>query len=172
MIHNFELKQGSQWFEIDIAIVAPHAIYVVDTKGTMGTIHVATGKWHPEGRAPYNSPLPKLRQHARILKGLIEGVPPNPDRHKLWVEAVVILTAPGAFLNDPQGKDRESVVALQGCEKYFTDPKRLATQFTPASTAPHLGSILPMITGGARPVKGLPLLQSWQCVERLTSTDV
>jgi serine/threonine protein kinase len=173
VIHNFELKQGSQWFEIDIAIIAPHAIYVVDTKGTVGTIHVASGKWHPEGRAPYDSPLPKLRHHARVLKGLIEGVPPNHDRHKLWVEAVVILTAPGAFLNDPAGKDKESVVPLQGCEMYFTDPKRLATQFTPASTAPHLGHIEKLLTGAnSRPVKGLPLLQSWQCVERLASTDV
>ena len=153
VIHNFELKHGSQWFEIDIAVVAPHAIYVVDTKGTAGTIHVATGKWHPEGRPPYESPLPKLRHHAKILKGLVEGVPPHPDRRRLWVEAVVLLTAPGAFLNDPQAKDRDSVVALQGCESYFTGPTRLATQFTPASTAPHLGTILPMITGVARPVK-------------------
>lgn len=172
VIHNFELKQGSQWFEIDIVIIAPHAIYVADTKGTFGTIHVASGRWHPEARAPYDSPLPKLRHHAKILKGLIEGVPPNPDRHRLWVEAVVILTAPGAFLNDPVGKDRESVVALQGCEKYFTDPNRLATQFNPASTVPHAENIQKMLTGGARPVKGLPLLQSWQCVERLASTDV
>jgi serine/threonine protein kinase len=172
VIHNFELKQGSQWFEIDIVVIAPHAVYVVDTKGTQGTIHVATGKWHPEGRAPYDSPLPKLRHHAKVLKGMIEGVPPHPERHRLWVEAVVILTAPGAFLNDPQGKDRDSVVALQGCEKYFADPSRLGTQFKPASTVPFAGHILQLITGGGRPVKGLPLLQSWQCVERLASTDV
>jgi hypothetical protein len=66
VIHNFELRgDNSQWYEIDLAIVAPHAVYLVDVKSTYGEIYVAGGKWHPEGRTPFLSPLAKLRHHTR-----------------------------------------------------------------------------------------------------------
>jgi serine/threonine protein kinase len=172
VVHNFELKSGSQWFEVDVAIIAPHAIYVVDVKSLHGQIHVTRGRWHPEGRPPFDSPLPKLRQHARTLKGLIEGVPPHLERRKLWVEAVILLTASDAYLNDPVGNDRSSTIQLAGSERYFTDPRQLTAPFSPAKTLNALGEILGVIVGKARPVSNRPLFQSWQCEERLTSNDV
>jgi len=43
VLHNFELRSDNgQWFEIDVAIVAPHAVYLVDVKSTYGEIHAAT----------------------------------------------------------------------------------------------------------------------------------
>jgi hypothetical protein len=68
LMHNFELRVEKQTFEIDLAVLAPHAIYLVNVKSTTVEIHVAGGKWFPEGRPPFASPLAKLRQHARITR--------------------------------------------------------------------------------------------------------
>lgn len=176
VLHNFELRSDNgQWFEIDIAIIALHAIYLVDVKSTYGEIHVAGGKWHPEGRTPFASPLAKLRHHTRLLHGLLSAAAIGPHvalRH-VWVEATVLLTAPDAVLRDPEGRDRDRVVKLEGCEKFFSDSTRLPERTPrPATTTPHITQILSTLTGKARPQQGLPLLgRSWQCEERLTAND-
>jgi len=58
-------------FEIDLVLLAPQCVFVVDIKGTHGHIEVYGSKWHPENRQPYHSPVAKLRQHAKILSSLI-----------------------------------------------------------------------------------------------------
>jgi len=177
VLHNFELRSDDgQWFEIDIAVVAPHAVYLVDVKSTYGEIHVAGSRWHPEGRTPFASPLAKLRHHTRQLHGVLSNAASGTHlalRH-VWVEAVVILTAPDAKLRDPEGRDRDHTWPLQGCERQFMDASRLPTRTPPpAPTAPHLGQIMSALTcKNARPQQGLPLLgRSWQCEERLTGND-
>lgn len=172
VLHNFELRhENGQWFEVDLAIIAPHAVYIVDVKSTYGEIQVAAGKWHPERRAPFTSPLAKLRLHAKQLSTLIAGQPPRPNLRAIWVEAAVILTAPDAQLLDPEGRDRDRVVKLTNCEKFFQNAARLPHQ-PPASTAPHIGAIIAAIKGKARPQVGLPLYgRSWQCEERLGGND-
>ena len=65
LLHNFEIQRGGELFEIDVAVLAPHAVYLVDVKGTRGLIDVYGSKWYPDGRQPYTSPLLKLRAHAR-----------------------------------------------------------------------------------------------------------
>jgi hypothetical protein len=81
----------------------------------------------------------------------------------------VLLTAPDAVLRDPEGRDRDHVVKLRGCESVFCNPGLLPDRTPPPeSTTPHVGQILSTITGKARPQQGLPLLgRSWQCEERL-----
>ena len=44
IFHNFEMRKAREVFEIDIAILAPHAVYLVDVKGTRGTIDVYGSK--------------------------------------------------------------------------------------------------------------------------------
>ena len=170
VLHNFELKAGDKWFEIDLAIIAPHSVYVVDVKSTLGEIHVDGNKWQPEGRTPFTSPLPKLRSHAKVLKSLIVGTPEHPERRKIYVDAAVILTAPGAFLNDPSGRETPSVCQLQGCESFFQDSSRLPFQ-PPTSTVPHEGAIRQAIQGKARARTGLPTFGNWKCEERLGGSD-
>ncbi|WP_459567006.1 nuclease-related domain-containing protein, partial [Enterobacter hormaechei] len=81
-------------FEIDIAILAPHAIYLVDVKGTRGNIDVYGSKWYPEGRQKFHSPLAKLRNHAKVMSTLLadsnKGI---IELRKVHVHAVVLLTA-------------------------------------------------------------------------------
>ena len=177
IVHNFELRgEGGQWFEVDLAVVAPHAVYLVDVKSTYGEIHVAGSKWHPEGRTPFASPLAKLRQHARRYHGFLSdaATPATQGIRHVWCEALVILTNPSAVLRDPEGKDRDSVVHIEKALSYLRDPSRLPeVRFTRQPTSPFLGKILEIFSGkNARPSQQLPRLGlSWQCEERLTAND-
>ncbi len=40
ILHNFEIQIGNELLEVDLAVVAPHAVYLVDVKGTRGDIDV------------------------------------------------------------------------------------------------------------------------------------
>ncbi len=131
LLHNFEIERQGERFEIDIALLTPHALYLIDVKGTRGTIDVHGHKWYPEGRAPYPSPLGKLQGHARTVKGLITQA--HPGRHELdsiYVTAAILLTAPDAHLNDREQRDAERVVKLKDAERYFKDASRVPPRFS------------------------------------------
>lgn len=99
ILHNFEVERGGELFEVDLAVIAPHAVYLVDTKGTRGLIDAYGSKWYPEGRQPFTSPLIKLRGHARSLKGIItDSQPSRSDLRDIYVDAAVVLAAPDADL--------------------------------------------------------------------------
>ena len=68
VLHNFEIGQDGERFEVDLAVLTPHAVYLIDVKGTRGLIEVDRSRWYPEGRAPFTSLLAKLRSHARTFK--------------------------------------------------------------------------------------------------------
>ncbi|MEJ6004773.1 protein kinase [Paucibacter sp. AS339] len=131
LLHNFEIERQGERFEIDIALLTPHALYLIDVKGTRGTIDVYGNRWYPEGRAPYPSPLGKLRGHARTVKGLVTQA--NPGRNELdgiYVDAAILLTAPDAHLNDREQLDADRVVKLKDAERYFKDATRIPTRFS------------------------------------------
>ena len=64
VFHNFEILRDGERFGVDLAVLAPHALYLVDVNGTRGLIDVYGSKWYPEGRQPFMSPLLELRGHA------------------------------------------------------------------------------------------------------------
>lgn len=131
LLHNFEIERQGERFEIDIALLTPHALYLIDVKGTRGTIDVHGNKWYPEGRAPYPSPLGKLRGHARTVKGLItQAHPGRRELDSIYVDAVILLTAPDAHLNDREQIDAELVVKLKDAERYFKDATRIPARFS------------------------------------------
>ncbi|WP_411845625.1 protein kinase [Roseibacillus persicicus] len=174
VLHNFELKRGSQWYEIDLAIIAPHAVYLVDVKGTHGRITVEGKYWVPEGRKPFINPLKKLRAHTKVTSGLLEAGRGKVGRGKVWFEAAVLLSADDADLIDPKGDDTASTVRLQGCEDYFTKPGKLtrSARFPKEPTDPHLSALYSLFEGAqSRPTRGLPQYGDWKCTERVTSTD-
>ncbi|MEW5885064.1 MAG: nuclease-related domain-containing protein, partial [Armatimonadota bacterium] len=114
VLHNFEVARDGETFEVDLAIIAPHAVYLVDVKGTRGLIDVYGPKWYPEGRQPFNSPLAKLRGHARAIKGVITtSQPGRRDIEDIYVDAAVLLTAPDAALVDQGGRDAPNVTTLK-----------------------------------------------------------
>lgn len=57
IFHNFEMRQGEEVFEIDIAILAPSRGIPGGCQRNAGNIDVYGSKWYPEGRQPFFSPL-------------------------------------------------------------------------------------------------------------------
>lgn len=167
VIHNFEIARQGETFEIDIALLAPHAVYVIDVKGTRGLIDVYGPKWYPEGRSPFPSPLAKLRSHAKAIKGIVTAS--HPGRHELdgiYVAAAIILTAPDAHVVDPAEIDASCVVKLKDADRYFRDTTTL-----PAGRNKNIGAFHSLISGAlnlkAKPTSGRARYGHWQVLERL-----
>lgn len=170
LLHNFEIVQDKEVFEIDLAILSPHAVYIVDIKGTLGRIDVYGNQWYPEGRSPFFSPLAKLREHAKIVKDLIcESHSHRPELRNIHVQAAVLLTAANAQLVDTTGRDEPDVVYLNKSLLYFQDKTRV-----PDRRSHDIASLLHLIQsalqGKSRPAVSPRTYQHWQVEEKLGET--
>jgi serine/threonine protein kinase len=171
IFHNFEMRQGEEIFEIDLALLAPHALYLVDIKGTHGNIDVYGSKWYPEGRQPFVSPLAKLRSHAKIMATIIrESNTGSIELRKAHVHATVLLTADDAAVIDPEGKDGPDVTDYKRCLKYFRETSRIPPSRLKDITRFH-AQIAKAITGKAKPRSAALVFRDWQVEERLGGTD-
>lgn len=171
IFHNFEMRQGEEVFEIDIAILAPHTLYLVDVKGTRGNIDVYGSKWYPEGRQPFYSPLAKLRHHTRVMATIIrESNTGMIELRKAHVHATVLLTANDATINDPSGRDGPDVTDFKRCLKYFCDISRIPEHRLDNITRFH-PQIVKAITGKAKPKSAALVFRDWQVEEKLGGTD-
>lgn len=171
VLHNFEIVRDGETFEVDIAIVAPHAVYLVDVKGTRGLIDVYGPKWYPEGRQPFSSPLAKLRGHAKAVKGIITSSQPGRrDLEDIYVDAAVVLTSPDATLVDQGGRDASNVTTLKKAAAFFQNSTRI-----PAGKSKNIGAhtniILKALQGVAKARSGPPRFGNWQVLEKLGGTD-
>ena len=171
IFHNFEIRRHSEFFEVDLAVLTPHALYLVDVKGTRGLINVYGPKWYPEGRQPYTSPLLKLRSHARTLKGILtESQPGRRELEAVFVEAVVLLTASDAHLVDQGGGDTGNVTTLKTSAAYFQNASRIPARFEKNISRLH-GMVRTALIGVARKRSGPTVLGDWEIVERLGASD-
>ncbi|MBU1544347.1 MAG: protein kinase [Proteobacteria bacterium] len=171
LFHNFELRQGAEVFEIDLAVMSPHAVYIVDIEGTHGLIDVYGSKWYPDGRQPFHSPLAKLRNHAKIMATIIrESNPGLIELRKAHVQAVVVLTADDASLNDPAGIDSPDVTDLKHCINYLSDKKRIPDHRLD-NIQRHHAQIFKAITGKAKPRSSALVFRDWQVEEKLGGDD-
>lgn len=171
VFHNFEVRRDGETFEIDIAVLAPHALYLVDVKGTRGLIDVYGPKWYPEGRQPYTSPLMKLRGHARTVKGILtESQPGRRELENVFVEAAILLTAPDANLVDQGNRDVDNVTTLKKAGAFFQNAGRIPARFEKNISRLH-GMVRSALVGVAKPRSGPLVLGDWQVVERLGASD-
>jgi serine/threonine protein kinase len=171
IFHNFEMRQGEEVFEIDIAILAPHAVYLVDVKGTRGNIDVYGSKWYPEGRQPFHSPLAKLRSHAKTMATIIrESNTGLIELRKAHVHGTVLLTADNASIFDQAGIDGPDVADFKHCLKYFRDQSRIPANRLHNITRFH-SQIAKAITGNAKPKSAALVFRDWQVEEKLGGTD-
>lgn len=170
VIHNFELRQGREVFEIDLALLGPHCVHVIDVKGTRGLIDVYGSKWYPEGRAPYHSPLAILRGHAKALKSLIcDQHPTDRALRSVHVDAAVLMTSPDAHVQDPGGHDAPAVTYLQKCTPFFKSGKRVPDNRS-TDIRGHISKIRQTVVGRAQPRSAPPCYGNWQIEEKLGGT--
>lgn len=171
LIHSFEVHRPreKQTYEVDVALIAPHSLFLIDIKGTRGHIDLYPNQWQPRGRHPYSSPLPKLRQNAKILKSFIKDqFPTQRDLDKLYTHAVILLTDPNATIRDLGGRDEADNITYldQRCLTYFKGKDHIPSHFLSDIRSLH-AKIEAGIVGKTPPKSPLPQFRDWQSIEKL-----
>ena len=162
LLHNFEIHRNGEIFEVDLAIIAPHAVYLVDVKGTHGLIDVYGPKWYPERRQPYSSPLLKLRGHARTLKGIITASQPGRrDLEGVYVDSAIVLAAPDAVFQDPGGRDAPNVTTLAKSVAFFENAARIPGKYS-KNIRSCTAWCCKALQGVAKPRSGPLRFNSWE----------
>lgn len=138
---NFVMRQPQrrgQDHEIDIVIIVPDRIILIDIKHIRGRIENRGGIWHRGDDNIGASPAHKIRDNAKVLASLIRSeihhlphVPP--------VESLVVLTHPDC---DPSGLDRVErdrtlklseflkITQAQNFRNLFTGPTRYSNTYS------------------------------------------
>lgn len=171
VLHNLELSlRGGRKYEIDVIVVTEFAVTLIDVKGTHGRIDVSGGRWYPVGRAPFRSPVEKLKAHARALKG--DLVPHGLSR--IFVDALVVLTAPDARLVDPStSRDADALHVVTGLTDLVPElskPERVETGFL-RDIGQYRDRIIAALTGVVRRRTGPLRFGHWEVIESLGETD-
>lgn len=169
---NLEIPRGRQLYEVDLIVVAPHAVYIVDVKGVYGRVEVDDNDWYPENRQPYPSPLKKYRQHVRALAGLIKDAnPAQRDKvRRILIQATVLLTTDDVEIIDVSrnGDQSKDIVRLgESCLRYFKDWQSIDNRDYDTQIAPHLGAIDRAIRGRSQPSNRKKRFGSWEVIEKL-----
>ena len=173
VLHSLEIPDSrGRLFEVDLVVVTPHMIYVIDVKGTFGRIDVQGSRWMPAGRSPFHTPLPKLRENAKRLKGLLEDA--HRELSRVYVDAVVVLPAPDARLvdhNKPQ-RDAASTVNLPHLITLLSDVSRVPSGAfsVDADIARHHETIVEEIKAIGHVPSGPLQFGNWLVIDTLSET--
>lgn len=171
VIHNFEITQGTESFEIDLAVLTPQCVYVVDVKGVRGKVEVFGSKWYPAGRTPYNSPLMQGRLNAKILKSLLTDThKTRPELQQVHVRAAVLLTAPDVQLLDPDGRDLPDCIPLSRSLHYFQSKANVPSNRS-TDIRGFLSLVEQTIRGRARPGSTALIYRDWKVEEKLGGNE-
>jgi serine/threonine protein kinase len=172
IFHNLEIKRNKETFEVDLVILAPQCVFVVDVKGTHGQIEVIGSRWHPENRQAYGSPVAKLRNIAKVLNTLFKDSNRlKAELGKVHVHAVTLMIAEDVNIIDLDGRDSEHITYCdKRCITYFQ-----SHEFIPDHRLTDIRAFLPDIKralqGKARPKSAPPRYRDWQVEEELGRTD-
>ncbi len=169
---NLEIPRSRQLYEVDLIVVAPHAVYIVDVKGVYGRVEVDDNDWYPENRQPYPSPLKKYRQHVRALAGLIKDAnPAQRDKvRRILIQATVLLTTDDVEIIDVSrnGDQSKDIVRLgEPCIRYFKDWQSIDSRDYDTQLASHLSAIDRAIRGRSQPSSRKKRFGSWEVIEKL-----
>lgn len=172
IFHNLEIKQNQETFEVDLVILAPQCVFVVDVKGTHGQIEIIGPRWYPENRQYYASPVAKLRNIAKVLNTLLKDSNRlKPDLGRVHVHAVTLMIAEDVNIIDLDGRDSDHITYCnEKCITYFQShdfipPHRLK------DIRAFFSDIKRAIQGKARAKSSPPRYRDWQVEEELGRTE-
>ncbi|MEU0519109.1 protein kinase [Streptosporangium sp. NPDC006007] len=171
VLHNIEIPVHGGKYEVDLIVVTGHSVCLIDVKGTRGRIEVANRRWYPSRRAPFGSPVAKLRGHARALKGQLERE--RPALSRVYVDSLVVLTADDARLVDPDDRpdaEANDVTTLSGLVQTLSDVSRVRAGLT-RDARPYHRDIVEALEGTVRRPTGPQRFGNWVVRERLGGTD-
>lgn len=171
VLHNIDLRlRDNRKYDIDVLVVTEFAVTLIDVKGTHGRIEVAGGRWYPSSRQAFRSPVDKLRAHARALKG---NLAPHGLNH-IFVDALVVLTAPDARLVDPStGPDADALHVVTGLADLVPElnkPERVRTGFA-RNIGQYRDMIITALTGVVEQRSAPLRFNHWAVIESLGETE-
>lgn len=172
IFHNLEIKQNKEIFEVDLIILAPQCVFIVDVKGTHGQIDIIGPRWYPEKRQAYASPVAKLRFLAKVLSTLIsDSNRTKSDLGRVHVQAVALMIADDVSITDQEGKDIDHITYCnKQCLAYFQ-----SSDFIPDKRLKDIRTFIPdvrrAIQGKAHAKSAPPRYRDWQVEEKLGATD-
>ncbi|AEP29398.1 methylation-associated defense system protein kinase MAD6 [Brumicola nitratireducens] len=170
VIHSFEVEQFDQLFEVDICVVTPHAIYLVDVKGIHGQVEVEGTNWRTS-HSSYRSPLPKLRGNAKSLSGLIcKQNRANKALKNIYIDTAVLLTIDECKFIDPENRERGHVVLLKNSTRFFTDSQRIPDRFD-RNVTKYIQIILTALGKAAKKRSHGERFGNWEVAETLTVNE-
>ncbi|WP_329294304.1 methylation-associated defense system protein kinase MAD6 [Streptomyces pseudovenezuelae] len=174
VLHSVEIPHHrTELFEVDLVVVTGHAVYVIDVKGTRGRVEADSKRWYPSRRAPFRSPLPKLRGHAKQLKTILETA--HRPLSRLYTHALVVLPALDALFVDltSQQLDALDTVTLPDLIGRLADASRvpISTNRFDTDISAHHELIVRTVQGASRPPSGPLRFGSWEVIERLGETN-
>lgn len=171
---NLEIRQGVEIYEIDLIILAPHCVYVVDVKNWHGNIELYDPKWYPDNYQPFTSPLRKLRQHAKVISTAICDInrARTQDLRNVHIQATVLMANVNVRITDCDGKDGPHVTFLdERCIKYFKD-KSYIPEYRHLDIKAYTHFAEKAIRGKSQP-KSAPLrYRDWEVEEKLGSDEL
>ncbi|MEV7435278.1 methylation-associated defense system protein kinase MAD6 [Streptomyces griseoviridis] len=170
VVANFELPYGPRrpMFEVDLAIVADHAVYLADTKGVHGRVRVRGGRWYPRGMS-FPSPARKIRNHARVAGDLLRrSRAASTGLGSVWCEGMVVLPYPGATLSDPDGVDEANTCHLDDMVSFIERDQEARRGRSPGDDISALREeIARVFQAETRPPSGPRTFGHYQVVETL-----
>ena len=171
VLHSFWIERGRQRYEVDVAIVAPHAVYLVDVKGWRGPIDAEQKKWSVPGKSE-PSPLKKLEEHAKEMARVLQDADVRLRGDKApYVHAAVVLAHPDAIFND-YTQQQKDVICLRDASAYFQDSTRLPDRFRLGQIQRKTRrTIVEKIRGGAAPQTGPLQFREWVVTSTLRTEE-
>jgi serine/threonine protein kinase len=113
--------------EIDLLLIAPAGIVLVEVKSWSGVLTGDAGTWQQEHRAPVDNPVIGANRKARKLKSLLAAQSALRGRRLPWVDGVVFLSEPALDVRlAPEGRANvygpKGQPALPSITEYLTRP--------------------------------------------------
>ena len=170
IFHNFELGTNPK-FEIDIAVLTPHAVFLVDVKGIRGKLTEVGNKWYRGEQEFGISPLIKLRQNTRILnselRNKFKGI---PKIRKVHIHPTILLTDENAEILNETGQKISDIINLSDCINYFKDT-RIVPDYRLKNISLFHSHVIKLITGGAKPSSKHFVFGNWKIIEELFKSE-
>ena len=113
----------TQFWEYDLIVVAPHAIYNIENKDWKGRIEGADDYWYINDRQKPN-PLKTNRQKTAVLASKLKEA--NRDYGKAWIDNMVTLSYPNSFKPIMWEKAADMTFTLSDkLIKHITNPEQV-----------------------------------------------
>lgn len=172
IISNFEIKQGKEIFEIDLAIIAPQCVFVVDIKNLAGHVEIYD-RWIPENREPFSSPLAKLRGHAKSISSLITNAnkAQSHNLRNVHVQAVILFTSLHTTFTDHHGRDEMWITYLDNRGLEFFQSSHDFADHRLKDIRNYASTIENAIRGKSQPKSVLNYYRDWILDEKLGGGD-